>query len=435
MTADNIVEPLIIPRADHPVSRKDIDREALKVMYRLRDAGFIAYLVGGGVRDLYLGKTPKDFDISTSARPGELKKLFRNSRIIGRRFRLVQVFFHGGKIVEVSTFRQPGEYDLDDQDTVLPSNNTFGTPADDAFRRDLTINSLFYEIENYSIIDYTGGVRDLQDGIIRIIGDPERRVIRDPVRMMRAVRHAARSGFVIEEKTWEAIRRHKDKLGLCPVSRIKDEFFKDLQGGASREWARLSAACGLLQVILPFYAPLIAPPGDDSPVLNRLLSMCGIIDRLQGEGQKMPEHIMLGLLYLPWAESELGLMKTVRQGRAAHQLRMELLDGLTVNLQHLSIKRQVKEEVAALLANLPLYHHHADKEDWPRSLTSKSYFQNGLHFCRLYRESLGEQAVAPVEFEAPTEVRSTRKRSSRRNRYAPAFASRTKGGIFGLKKK
>ena len=146
---DNTPIPRIIPRSSHPISRKNIDREALKVLYRLRDAGHVAYLVGGGVRDLYLGKTPKDFDISTDARPGQLRKIFKNSRLIGKRFRLVQVFFPGDKIVEVSTFRCRSEYDLNGgnssaKEKVLAANNTFGTPSDDAFRRDLTINSLFY---------------------------------------------------------------------------------------------------------------------------------------------------------------------------------------------------------------------------------------------------------------------------------------------------
>jgi len=170
MPVDNLPTPRIIPKEQHPISRKNIDREALKVLYRLRDTGHLAYLVGGGVRDIYLGKTPKDFDISTSARPGKLRKIFKNSRLIGRRFRLVQVFFPGNKIIEVSTFRCRSEFDVngtadDARDTVLAANNTFGTPSDDAFRRDLTINALFYGIENHSIVDYVNGVKDLEDDL------------------------------------------------------------------------------------------------------------------------------------------------------------------------------------------------------------------------------------------------------------------------------
>ncbi len=254
---ENTPIPRIIPRANHPISRKNIDREAMKVLYRLRDAGHVAYLVGGGVRDLYLGKTPQDFDISTNARPGQLRKIFRNSRLIGRRFRLVQVFFHGGKIVEVSTFRCRSEFDLNGvnstaKEKVLAANNTYGTPSDDAFRRDLTINGLFYEIENNTIIDYTDGVKDLEQGLIRFIGEPDRRVQRDPARMLRVIRHAARNNFSIEPATWQAIITHKDKLDLCPISRIRDELLKDLRGSACKSWVELAMDSGIFYVLFPF---------------------------------------------------------------------------------------------------------------------------------------------------------------------------------------
>ena len=224
----------VIPESGHPIREQMLDREALKVLYRLRDSGFKGYLVGGGVRDLYLGREPKDFDISTDARPGQLRQLFRNSRTIGRRFRLVQVFFRGNKIIEVSTLRSRSEYDINGEEQVLASNNTFGTLEEDAFRRDLTINALFYEIETHTIIDYAGGVQDLDRGVIRMVGDPDRRFTRDPVRMMRVVRHAARTGFGIEAETFSALQRHREEIRLCPPSRIRDEVLKDLQSGASR---------------------------------------------------------------------------------------------------------------------------------------------------------------------------------------------------------
>ncbi len=433
---NGVPEPLIIPRSEHPVSRRDIDLEALKVLYRLRDAGHVAYLVGGGVRDLFLGKTPKDFDISTDARPGELRKIFKNSRIIGKRFRLVQVYYRGGKIIEVSTFRQPSEFDLEGEDEVLAADNTFGTPADDAFRRDLTINALFYEVEHFSVIDYTGGVQDLRDGIIRIIGDPERRIIRDPVRMMRAVRHAARGNFTIEPITWAAICRHADKLALCPTSRIRDELFRDLQGGASREWARLCLESGLFQVLFPFYAPLLAHDKEADPMVSRLLALFGVIDRLRGEGQPLPEHILLALVCLPWAQEEMGLLATVDPGRQSHQRTQELLAALAIHLEHLNIKRAVKEQMAGLLATLPVFYHHAGGGDWPAWLARKSYFQTGIMFCRLYQEALGEAKPEPLTFEPLRLERSPRKRAPRRRGRGPAFAAQSNkgGGIFGLKK-
>src|SRR5215213_11436484 len=202
--------PRILPRPEHTLSRKAIDADALKVLYRLKNHGYIAYLVGGGVRDLLLGRRPKDFDIATDAHPYQIKKLFRNCWIIGRRFRLAHVKF-GSKVIEVATFRRqvaPGEEVVQDgvpaPDPTTPEgehlihrDNTFGTPEEDAFRRDFTINALFYDIATFSIIDYVDGLDDLHAGIVRSIGDPEVRFKEDPVRMLRAVAFAARLNFTI----------------------------------------------------------------------------------------------------------------------------------------------------------------------------------------------------------------------------------------------
>src|SRR5712664_1821863 len=206
-----MVEPRIVPREEHPISRKDIDPDALKVLYRLRQFEHAAYLVGGSVRDLLLGRRPKDFDIGTSAHPYQVKKLFRNCWIIGRRFRLAHVKF-GSKVIEVATFRrqvEPGEEVVQDgvpaPDPTTPQgehliqhDNTFGTPEEDAFRRDFTINALFYDIATFSIIDYVGGLDDVRAGIVRAIGDSDVRLREDPVRMIRAVALAARLDFAID---------------------------------------------------------------------------------------------------------------------------------------------------------------------------------------------------------------------------------------------
>ena len=209
-----MTEPVIVPRAEHPISRRDIDPDALKVLYRLHESGHTAYLVGGSVRDLLLGRRPKDFDIGTSAHPYQVKKLFRNCWIIGRRFRLAHVRF-GPKAIEVATFRkhipagtesEPAD-DADrrrrrpvgradaTRDLQIKHDNTFGTPEEDAFRRDFTINALFYDIATFSIIDYVGGLQDLKDGLIRCIGDPNERFQEDPVRMLRAIVMASRLGL------------------------------------------------------------------------------------------------------------------------------------------------------------------------------------------------------------------------------------------------
>src|ERR671927_432652 len=219
-----MVDPRIVPRAEHTLSRSNIDPDALKVLYRLRQADYIAYLVGGSVRDLLLGRRPKDFDIGTSAHPYQVKKLFRNCWIIGRRFRLAHVKF-GNKVIEVATFRrqlEPGEEVVQDGvpapdpttsegQHLIHRDNTFGTPEEDAFRRDFTINALFYDIATFSIIDYVGGLEDLQARVIRSIGDPEVRFLEDPVRMLRAIALAARLGFAIEPTLLQSIRalRHE----------------------------------------------------------------------------------------------------------------------------------------------------------------------------------------------------------------------------------
>ncbi len=424
----------IIPRDQHPISRKAIDREALKVLHRLRDAGYSAYLVGGGVRDIFLGKTPKDFDISTNARPGQLRKLFKNSRVIGKRFRLVQVFFHGGKIIEVSTLRCRSEFDIDGSDKVLASNNTYGTVAEDALRRDLTINALFYEIENFTIIDHVNGVQDLKDKIVRIVGDPGRRIKRDPVRMMRAIRHAARSGFKIEEKTWAAIKENPAYLKMCPDSRIRDELLKDLTGGASAKWAALALDCGVFQTLLPFYKKELPPASREL-----LLASLAVSDRLQASGAQLSEPFLFALLMLPWALEELALLDDSSDDRKKTNFAKTTRTKIDHNLQHLNVKKAQKEALTRLLLNVPVFMRYAGKDKWPAWLARKSYFADGLLFFRVYQEATGGPVVPSetVPQAKPASERmkpAPRKRSSAKRGRTPAFTS-TKGGVFGLKKR
>src|SRR6187397_3041846 len=232
-----MVEPRVVPRAEHTLSRSDVDPDALKVLYRLRQGDHIAYLVGGSVRDLLLGRRPKDFDIGTSAHPYQVKKLFRNCWIIGRRFRLAHVRF-GPKVIEVATFRRQvavGEEVVQDgvpaPDPTTPEgehlihrDNTFGTSEEDAFRRDFTINALFYDIANFSIIDYVGGLEDLRDGLIRSIGDPNDRFKEDPVRMLRAIVMASRLTFTLDDPIVEAIATHRGLMATASPARLIEEY-------------------------------------------------------------------------------------------------------------------------------------------------------------------------------------------------------------------
>tara|TARA_B100000378_G_scaffold274014_1_gene267813 strand:- start:142 stop:1392 length:1251 start_codon:yes stop_codon:yes gene_type:complete len=263
-----MAKPLVVPRAEHSLSKNHIDPDALKVLYRLQKFDHIAYLVGGSVRDLLIGRRPKDFDLGTSAHPNQVKRLFRNCWIIGRRFRLAHVKF-GLKTIEVATFRRlvtPGsERDPDPAQTdragqkhetphqpgsrVIRRDNTFGSPEEDAFRRDFTVNALFYDIATSSIIDYVGGLKDLEAGLIRCIGKPEERFLEDPVRMLRAIALSARLDFKIEQPITDAIAKHRGEIRQAAPPRMLEELYKILRSGsAERTFRALSEARVLAQI-------------------------------------------------------------------------------------------------------------------------------------------------------------------------------------------
>lgn len=244
------VDPVILERSTHPISRRDIDPNVLKVLYRLIGADYIAYLVGGGVRDLMMRRRPKDFDVATSAHPHQVRELFRNSRLIGRRFRLVHVFF-GSQIMEVATFRRRGEDAVDSGDPMIRQDNTFGTPEEDAFRRDFTINTLFYDPRTFQVIDYVGGVPDLEARLIRSVGDADVRMREDPVRMIRAVRFAVKLDFEIEPTTRAAIERHASDLAKASVPRLVEEIFRTLTLADAGRALLMMERLGLLAVLLP----------------------------------------------------------------------------------------------------------------------------------------------------------------------------------------
>ncbi len=447
----SLASPRILLPGEHPITSEMIDADALLVLRKLHDAGFSAYLVGGGVRDLYLGKTPKDFDISTNAHPGQIRKIFRNSMTIGRRFRLVQVFFRNGKTIEVSTLRSLDEHDLDGPETVLAPNNTFGTVEEDAQRRDLTINSLFYEIENNTILDYVGGIDDLNHAIVRIVGDPDKRISRDPVRMLRAIRHAARIHFTIDPQSWQAICRHHHELTLCPPSRLRDELFKDLHSGSLLDWFHLAAESGLFVSILAPYKEILTKTSDSGPSCKeQLINLFAVIDRVTTKmteeqiGQRLPNEFLLALLLLPWINTQFNLVSQERKGSAAYQFSKQLRDCLDLEIgTQLNLPRTTRQEIVTLIGNLPLFLEHQEKGSWPQWLTRKSYFKNCLLFYHFYLESTGglpvpdsllDIAPLPIPVERPRSS-SSGKRTSRPGITGPALSSDTPGGIFGFKKK
>lgn len=298
--------PRVLSRPQHILSRSDLSSEAIKVLYRLHRAGYLAYLVGGGVRDLLLGGQPKDFDVATNARPQEIRRLFRNSRIIGRRFRLAHIFFHG-VIIEVATFRaspeppespddwREGEEEAAEEETAaeppLPrvEEMVFGTPAEDARRRDFTINALFYNIADFSIIDHVGGIDDLERRVIRTIGDPDGRFIEDPVRMMRAMEYAVRLDFEIDGPAVEAIGRQKALISEASSPRLTYELMECMRSGQAAGIHAAWRRAGIFTQAFP-----------DLPLdTDETVSVLEVIDRGTNAGHEFLDASLLGAFFLP----------------------------------------------------------------------------------------------------------------------------------------
>ncbi|HAS6184380.1 TPA: polynucleotide adenylyltransferase PcnB [Vibrio vulnificus] len=296
----------VITRQEHNISRKQISDHALKVLYRLHGAGFDAFLVGGGVRDLLLGQSPKDFDIATNATPEQLKQLFRNCRLIGRRFRLAHIMF-GREIIEVATFRghhQDANSQISQQskEGMLLRDNVYGTIDEDAERRDFTINAMYYNIADYSIHDYAGGVEDLEDRLVRLIGDPETRYREDPVRMLRAIRFAAKLDFDIEEDTAAPIEEMAYLLRDIPAARLYEESLKLLQSGHGLETYHLMREYNLFQQMFPAISAYFTE--DYSSKAEQMLDL--VLDSTDirvEEGKRInPAYMFAAMLWYPLLE-------------------------------------------------------------------------------------------------------------------------------------
>jgi len=334
--------PVIVTRPEHGISRKLMNPNALRVLYRLKDNGFAGYLVGGCVRDLLLGREPKDFDVVTSATPNEVKRMFRNCRLIGRRFRLAHLHY-GDEIIEVATFRsqaadepepeqapeakpqaahktehrQRHPRSLKDDDGMVLRDNVFGTPEEDALRRDFTVNALLYNIVDFSIIDYTNGLADLNAGLIRTIGDPDVRFREDPVRMLRAVRFAALLGFSIEKQTYTELVAAAATIVRAAPARLYEEMLKLFLCGEAARCCDLLQRTGLFAALFPHFSCWLCTERDDIPH-TRFGQMLGYVDSRIQQGDKVSPPLLLALLFgeyidekterfrrqgLPWQQS------------------------------------------------------------------------------------------------------------------------------------
>jgi poly(A) polymerase len=428
-----MVEPRVVPRAEHTLSRRDVDSDALRVLYRLRQADHVAYLVGGSVRDLLLGRHPKDFDIGTSAHPYQVKKLFRNCWIIGRRFRLAHVKF-GTKVIEVATFRrqvQPGEEIVQDgvpapdaaavaKDAahMLHRDNTFGTPEEDAFRRDFTINALFYDIATFSIIDYVGGLDDLRAGIVRSIGDPEVRFREDPVRMLRAIALAARLDFRIDQPILDAMRMLRHEVAKSSPARMLEEYYKILRAGSAETTFRGLEDAGLLEPTSPELHEAA-----HEPLWRSLAAADAYRRKFTSTPDTLTNAVLLGTLLVP-----LGL--SPQPGRAAPPVDGNPRRPSGPRLGDLPLARRDLERLRHILLLQRRLRDLEASVRAQRALTHRSIFREALTWMEIHGNTpelvehwitvLAERGVEePVAAATEGEPVPLRRRRRRRRRYRP----------------
>lgn len=328
------VEPVVVSKPGHSISRADIDPDVLKVVYRLRRLGFTAYLTGGAVRDLLLHRPAKDFDVVTDARPSQIKKRFGNAYIIGRRFRLVHLHFRGGKVIEVATFRRVADREARARAEIEGGPvNPYGTPAEDAFRRDITINALFYDVIEDRVIDYVGGLEDLQRRIIRVIGNPEERFVEDPVRIWRVLRHASRLGFLLDEKAESAIASNGHLLAICSGARLFEELNKDL----ARETRPVVGELRRHRLLRYILGRAGEAYESDEEMFSRLSALLELKDRAAASGAVFSQTELCGLLFWPWLEpilkrEELDYHKALNEAFRESGMRLNLPRSLRADI-------------------------------------------------------------------------------------------------------
>ncbi len=359
--------PLLVPKEDETAARalphcarydagfeeSRVDPDAQKVVRRLTRHGFEAYLVGGCVRDLLLDRRPKDFDVATDARPEDVRALFRNSRIIGRRFRLVHVLFGGGKVIEVATFRRTPNLDVDpldsngsaaDVDLLIRSDNAFGEAHEDALRRDFTINALFYDLERGQILDWVGGMHDIERRVVRTIGDPETRFREDPVRILRAIKFAARLDLGIDPDVYDAMVVTRATLARAARPRLFEEILRLLRGGGAHRSIWLAWELGILSVLLPELASFLDDDEGDGAT-SRVWKLLGEVDRLTTARSAPLDDIVL------WTLLMLQPMKEACEGeRDRVSAAFAFLDPV---IERLAVPRRVADAMRRIVAILP----------------------------------------------------------------------------------
>jgi poly(A) polymerase len=434
------MNPRIVPRKEHRISRKQISRNALRTLYRLHENGFIAYLVGGCVRDLLLERTPKDFDIATNATPSQIKRLFRNCRLIGRRFRLAHLHFHD-EILELTTFRRstiPSDNEeteekdhitrtfrqIRDEAGMVLRDNVFGTPEEDALCRDFTINALAYNMADFSVIDYTSGLSDLEQRLIRPIGDPYVRFTEDPVRMIRATRFAASHDLVIEPVTWQTICELSSTICRVPTARLYEEIQKLFLLGSARQSFTLLEKSGLLAALFPMLDEWIA---GNSLHLALLETNLEHVDRLYRNGTPPSPALLLAALFGPSLEKE--ALAHHRDGIPYQQaVDAECAIFMKEICKAITVPGRVGGQLRAILALQRSLHRMPPRR--PSSIVNRPEFAEAMAYLRIGAETKKENTV-PLEWweaflsgappvtivEPPTSEVPRKKRKKRRRRH------------------
>jgi poly(A) polymerase len=442
----NAMQPRIIPRKEHRISRKQVSPNALRTLYRLHAHGFIAYLVGGCVRDLLLGRTPKDFDIGTNATPGQIKRLFRNCRLIGRRFRLAHLHFQD-EIIEVSTFRRaalPSDkeeteetghnkrlpYHIKDEDGMILADNLFGTPEEDALRRDFTINALAYNIADFSVIDYSTGLSDLKQRLIHTIGDPLERFTEDPVRMLRAVRFAASHDFVIEPAAWRSICELSSIISRVSPSRLYEEIQKLFLLGSARPAFDLLEESGILGALFP---GLVSWTSENSRPRASVDTNLECFDEIHRNGARVSLALFLAVLFGPGLEE--AALKRHRDGIPHHQALDETCAIFMEEISNtVSIPKRVGSRLSALLALQSSLHRMPPRR--PASLVNRPEFTEALAYLRLVARTKKENQTslewwdsflleAPLVMSPEPAIDEVPKKKRRKRRRKPRRTSKT----------
>ena len=430
------------------ISARDIDPDALSVLNRLHAGGFTAYLVGGGVRDILLGRTPKDFDVATDARPNQIKRLFRNAFIIGRRFRLALIRF-GEKQIETATFRRDPEPDDagaapeggPDQDAAgalyQASDNVFGTPEEDAMRRDFTVNALFYDPFEDRVIDYTDGLRDLRKKVLRSIGDPNVRFREDPVRMLRAVRLSSRLGFTIHSDSLAAMEKHADEILAASRPRLFEEILRLFTFAKSEEAFRRLQETGLMARLLPQVSDYAERTGGRRSPLWRYLSAldAAFSAGLETERREDPHYVQENVLRLAALLAPLyreRLASAARIGAAPISVAGDLVAETLVrpfSTQGWRPPRLLCEDTCCVLESLTRYPSRNLRR---RSIFSLPWFHTAMALWKICAEAENDRAAAPAleHWDRQFEEWAAGPRPARRGRYVPTKPDSAEGRGF-----